>query len=169
MKLSITKTIGAGVAAGLAFWMVTFVTFVLIGSGLDQTSGPLVDPRLQSSKLLAVWTQLEPLPLFATAPHLILAMYVAFAVGHAFLLRSVQAAWPSARWGQAWRLALVIWVLSCAFFEFLGPLNLLGEPLPLVALELVFWAAAALVEAVVLVGLLSAAPVSSRSVAVHAT
>ena len=50
-----------------------------------------------------------------------------------------------------WSLAAVIWGLSCAFFELLGPVNLLGEPLGLVAVELGFWAVAAIAEAIVLV------------------
>ena len=45
----------------------------------------------------------------------------------------------------------VIWGLSCAFFELLGPVNLLGEPPGLVALELGFWAVAALAESLVVV------------------
>ena len=42
------------------------------------------------------------------------------------------------------------------FFEFLGPFNLLGEPPALVALELVFWATAALAEAAAVVAVLEA-------------
>lgn len=154
MTTPFAKTLVAGLLGGLAFWVVTFLTFVLLGSGLDQASGPLVDPALQSPKLLAVWTEIEPLPLFATAPLLILAVYIAFALGHAFLFRSVQDAWPAGRWARTWRLALVLWSLSYLFFELLGPLNLLAEPLPLVALELAFWLAAALVETALIVALL---------------
>ncbi|MGH2456544.1 MAG: hypothetical protein ACRDHD_09855, partial [Candidatus Limnocylindria bacterium] len=137
VKPSLTRTLFAGLVGGFAFWVVTFLTFVLVGSGLDQASGPLVDPRYQSPKLIAVWSELEPLPLFATAPHLILAGYVGFGIVHALVFRSVQAAWPAGRVARTWRLALVIWMLSCLFFELFGPLNLLAEPLPLVALELV--------------------------------
>jgi hypothetical protein len=148
------KSLGAGLVGGLAFSIVTFLTFVLVGSGLDQASGPLVDPQVQSPKLIAVWTQLEPLPLFVTAPHLIFVGYILFAIGHALLLRSVAPAWPDGDVARTWRLALVIWALSCLFFEFLGPLNLLAEPLGLVVLELAFWAAAAAVEAMIIVMLL---------------
>jgi hypothetical protein len=169
MNPSITRTIFAGVLGGLAFWIVTFLTFVLAGTGLDQTSGPLVDQHLQSPKYLAVWTELQPLPLFATAPQLILAAYALFGVAYAFLFRSVKIAWPSGRWPRIWRMALVIWALSCLFFEFLGPLNLLGEPIPLAALELAFWAAAALVEATVVVGLLSAALAPPRRASAMST
>jgi hypothetical protein len=52
--------------------------------------------------------------------------------------------------------------LSYLFFEFVGPFNLLGEPLALVALELSFWALAALAEAFVIVWIL--APLSNTLV-----
>jgi hypothetical protein len=148
---SISRTLLAGLAGGAAFWVATFLTFALVGSGLDQRSGPLVDPAVQSPKLLAVLSELEPRPLFATAPHLVLLAYAVFGTGYALLLRSVAAGWPAGVWSRAWRLGAVIWGLSCAFFELLGPVNLLGEPLGLAALELGFWAVAALAEAVVVV------------------
>ena len=148
VKPSVSRTLLAGVAGGATLWAATFLTFVLVGSG------PLFDPAVQSPKLIAVWTELEPLPLFATAPHMVLLEYVLFATGYAFLLRSVAAAWPAGAWARTWRLATVIWGLSCAFFELLGPVNLLGEPPGLVALELGFWAVAALAESLVVVFLL---------------
>ncbi len=141
----IGKTVSAGAAGGLMFSITSFVTFVLIGHG------PLANPALQSPKVLAVLNELEPLPLFATKPHLVFLIYVLFGIGQAFLLRSVAPAWPERAGPRIWRLALVSWGLSCLFFEMLGPLNLLGEPLGLVALELVFWAAAALIEAAAIV------------------
>jgi hypothetical protein len=154
VRLPLAKTLAAGLLGGLAFAMMTFLTFVLLGSGLDQASGPLVDPRIQSPKLLAVSSELEPLPLFVTAPHVVLVGYVLFGVGHAVLFRSVQRAWPEGYVARTWRLALVVWTLSCLFFELLGPLNLLAEPLLLVALELTFWMAAAVAEAMIIVGLI---------------
>lgn len=153
MKPTIPRTLIAGVAGGVSFGFTTFLTFVLIGSGLDH-GGPLFDPSLQSAKVIAVWTQMEPLPLFVTQPHLMLLGYVAFGVGHALLYRSVAGAWPGHMTARIWRLAVVMWSLSYLFFEFLGPLNLLGEPPGLVALELSFWALAALVEAAVVVVML---------------
>src|SRR5262245_36171308 len=154
MKPSISKTAVAGIAGGVVFCLGTFVTFVLVGSGLDQRSGPLMDPSKQSAKVIAVFTQLEPLPLFETKPHMIMLAYVFFGVGHAFLFRSVRAAWPPTVAARTWRLALISWGLSHVFFEFLGPFNLLGEPLALVTLELAFWGMASLAEASVLVSLL---------------
>src|SRR5262245_33985390 len=112
MRPTISKTVLGGVAGGAVFCVGTFVTFVLIGSGLDRRSGPLVDPSKQSPKLMAVFTAIEPLPLFETAPFLIMLAYVVFGVGHAFLFRSVRAAWPPAKVARMWRLALLTWSLS---------------------------------------------------------
>lgn len=88
VKPSISRTLVAGLAGGAAFSVAGFLTFVLIGSGLDHRSGPLFDPDMQSPKLIAVWTQMEPLPLFVTAPYVI-------------------AAWPEGVAPRMWRLAVV--------------------------------------------------------------
>jgi len=48
----------AGLAGGVATNLAMLVTFRLLGFG----SGFLLDPRWQSPKLIAVWTQIEPLP-----------------------------------------------------------------------------------------------------------
>jgi hypothetical protein len=63
---------------------------------------------VQSPQLIAVWAELEPLPLFATAPHVVLLKYALFGIGYAILLRSVAAAWPAGDWSRTWRLAAVI-------------------------------------------------------------
>jgi hypothetical protein len=152
---TLVRTVTAGALAGVVFNAVGFVTFVLLGSGLDNRSGPLFDPDLQSDKMIAVWTSIEPLPLFKTQPGTIFALYVLFGIGYAVLYRSVGWAWPSGFWRRAPRLALTIWWLSCVFFELLGPFNLLGEPLSLVALELAFWAAMAAAAAAVVVAVLT--------------
>ncbi len=150
-KAPVTRTVVAGIAAGAVFNAVGFLTFVVIGSGLDNRHGPLLDPALQSSKMIAVWTTLEPLPLFRTQPATIFLLYVLFGIAYASLYRSVARAWPDGFLPRTWRLALAVWALSCLFFELLGPFNLLGEPLGLVVLELSFWAVMAFVAAGVIV------------------
>lgn len=157
VRPSVSRTVAAGLAGGAALGIVGFLTFFLIGSGLDQRSGPLFDPAVQSPKFIAVWTEIEPLPLFTTQPQVMLLGYLLFGIGHAFLFRSVAKAWPEGAMPRTWRLALVIWSLSCLFFEFLAPFNLLGEPLGLVGLELGFWAVTALVESAVIVSILERA------------
>lgn len=151
VPITALRTVIAGALAGIAFNIAGFGTFVLLGSGLDNRSGPLLDPERQSAKMIAVWRTIEPLPLFQTQPGTILAIYVLFGVGYATLYRSVSAAWPRTFWQRMPRLALTIWFMSCAFFELLGPVNLLGEPMPLVALELIFWAIMSTTAASVLV------------------
>ena len=149
-KATLGRTVIAGTIAGIVFNVVGFLTFVLIGSGLDR-NGPLLDPGLQSPKMIAVWTTIEPLPLFQTRPATMLLLYVLFGVTYAILFRSVAPAWPPGFVQRTGRLTLIIWALSCLFFELFGPFNLLGEPLGLVALELAFWAVMAVAAAAVIV------------------
>lgn len=47
-----------------------------------------------------------------------------------------------------------VFVLSYVFFEFFTPFNLFWEPLPLVAVELGFWAVVAAAEALTIVGVM---------------
>ena len=57
----ISKTIVAGLAGGMTLNIVMLLTFRLIGFGWNG-GGILLDPSVQSPKLIAVWTKLEPLP-----------------------------------------------------------------------------------------------------------
>jgi hypothetical protein len=149
----LARTALAGVAAGVVFNVAGFLTFALIGSGLHN-NGPLLDPARQSRKMIAVWTEIEPLPLFQAKPQVILLVNLLFGVVYALVFRSIAPAWPNRARARTWRLALTIWALSCLVFELLGPFNLLGEPLDLVALELVFWAVMALAAAATIVPIL---------------
>ena len=73
-------------------------------------------------------------------------------VGRLGLAGGYRCQWPGTLGAYvAWQWSSGV---SCAFFELLGPVNLLGERPGLVALELGFWAAAALAESVVVVFLL---------------
>ena len=51
----------AGLAGGLSLNLSMILTFRVVGFGWDG-GGVLLDPTLQSPKLVAVWTELEPLP-----------------------------------------------------------------------------------------------------------
>lgn len=143
--MSYSRTLGAGVAGGLALNLVMVVTFRLIG--FRGGAGPLLDPAVQSAKLIAVWTQIEPLPLVVTRPAPIVLGLVLFGIAHAFIYRWLSPVWPLGVHPRAWRLAALVFVLSFLFWEFFTPFNQFGEPLPLIALELTFWAAIALAEA----------------------
>lgn len=137
----------ATAAAGWgAFNVAMFFTFRLIGFGVDG-HGVLLNPETQSAKLIAVWTKLEPLPLVVAKPHVIVLGLYAFAFMQAVTYRLLSPAWPAGIRPRALRLAVLRFVLTFLFWEFFTPFNQLGEPLPLIAVELSFWAVVALAEA----------------------
>ena len=150
MKNSIARTVTAGVAGGLVLNLATLLTFRLIGFGW-QGGGILLDPNWQSPKLIEVWTRLEPLPLVVANPAPIIVGLMLFGIGHAFIYRWLSPHWPPGLLPRALRLALLVFVLSFLFWEFFTPFNQFGEPLPLIVLELLFWALIAMTEALVLV------------------
>ncbi len=61
------QTVLAGLVGGLAFCLTMIATFRLIGFGWNG-DGILLDPGVQSAKLILVWTSLEPLPLVLAKP-----------------------------------------------------------------------------------------------------
>ena len=147
------RVVAAGLAGGLAMNLVMLLTFRLIGFGWDGDGLLLVSP-MQSEKLIAVWTPLEPLPLIVTNPAPIVLGLLLFGVAHAFVYRSVAAAWPAGVIPRSLRMAGLIFLMSFLFREFFTPFNQFGEPLPLIAVELVFWALVALAEAFAIVGII---------------
>jgi hypothetical protein len=152
-KPSIRRTLMAGLAGGAAFVLGTFVTFAQLAGSRRGAEGVLFDPDTQSQKVIAVWKQLEPLPRVIETPAVILVGMVAFGIAYAFVYRSVASAWPAGIHHRAWRLALVIW-LAAVFSEFMGPFNVLHQPLQLSVVAWGFWAVSAVAEAYTLVYIL---------------
>jgi hypothetical protein len=76
----------------------------------------------------------------SSTPYIVFGAWTVVIVGYAFLFNHISVLWPRRYWPRLWRLTLLMWFFSLLFFEFQGPINLLREPLPLAALELVFWA-----------------------------
>jgi hypothetical protein len=150
VKASLGRALLAGVLGGIAMNAAMFLTFRLIGFGL-QGEGVLLSSPLQSEKLVAVWTRLEPLPLVVERPLVIVSGLMLFAIFHAFAYREVAAALPAGFWPRCWRYALALWVSVFVFWEFFTPFNQFGEPLALLALEVVFWLVTALAEAAIVV------------------
>lgn len=157
MSPSPARTVMAGVAAGLALAVTMLLTFRLIGFGWNG-DGFLLDPELQSGKVIAVWTRLEPLPLVTTSPAAMLLGFVLFAVGHAFVYRWLSPSWPAGVAPRAARIGALVFFLSFVWFEFFTPFNLFGEPLGLVLIELVFWALVAAAEALMLAAIMERRP-----------
>jgi hypothetical protein len=146
MKNSLPRTLAAGLAGGVALNLALLLTFRLIGFGWTG-GGILLDPSIQSEKLIAVWTQIEPLPMIVSHPAPIAFGLILFSVGHAIIYRWLSPIWPRGIRARALRLATLVFFLSFLFFEFFTPVNMFGEPPLLVGLELIFWAIIAIVEA----------------------
>jgi hypothetical protein len=143
------RTILAGLAGGVALNITMLLTFRLFGLGWDG-GGILLDPAVQSPKVIAVWTQIEPIPLVVSTPALIGMGLVLFGILHAFVYSWLAPSWPPGIRERTWRMAALVFGLSFLFWEFFTPFNQLGEPLPLIGLELAFWAVIAVAEALVI-------------------
>jgi hypothetical protein len=152
-KPSMWRTLVAGLAGGVAFALGTFVTFAQLAGSRRGEQGLLFDPDTQSAKVIAVWKQIEPLPRVIQTPAVILVGMVCFGIAYALVYRSVAPAWPAGIHRRAWRLALVIWLAS-VFAEFMGPFNVLHQPLQLSVVAWGFWAVSAFAEAYTLVWVL---------------
>jgi hypothetical protein len=96
--------------------------------------------------LIAVWTEIEPIPLVVNSPAPIIMGIILFGVVHAYLFRWLSAAWTGGILKQGLQFAGLVFVMTFLFWEFFTPFNLFGEPLHLIALELVFWACIALAD-----------------------
>ena len=140
------RTVIAGLAGGMVMNLVMLLTFRAIGFGWNGGGILLMSP-LQSKKLIAVWTQLEPLPLVVANPVPIIVGLLLFGIGYAFIYKWLSIAWPQGIAPRALRLAGLLFFMTFLFWEFFTPFNQFGEPLPLVALEMSFWALIAIAEA----------------------
>jgi hypothetical protein len=144
------RTLTAGLVGGLAFVLGTFVTFRLLAGSRRGEEGLLFDPDTQHPKVIQVWKEIEPLPRVLETPPVILGGMLLFGLGYAFVYRSVAPAWPVGLHSRAWRLGLIVWV-GTVFFEFMGPFNVLHQPLSLSLVAWAMWAVCAFAEAYALV------------------
>ena len=76
---------------------------------------------------------------------------VLFGVIHAYLFRWLSPAWSPGIAKQGLQFAGLVFVMTFVFWEFFAPFNLFGEPLHLIALELVFWACIAIADGLAIV------------------
>jgi hypothetical protein len=145
MRHSFSRTIIAGLAGGMVVNVVMLLTFRLIGFGWNG-GGILLDPSIQSRKLIDIWTRIEPLPLVVASPAPIIIGLILFGIGHAFIYKWLSPAWPTGINARALRMAGLVFFLSFLYWEFFTPFNQFGEPLKLIGLELLFWAMIAAAE-----------------------
>lgn len=158
---SIARSVIAGLVGGMAMNLAMLLTFRMIGFGAN-ADGILLDPAIQSPKLIAVWTKLEPLPLVVANPLPIVVGLLGFAVVHGFLYRWLSVSWPKGVVARGWRFAMIVLLMSYGFWEFFTPFNQLGEPVRLIAIELIFWSVVAAAEGFAIAALFEIAPPSDR-------
>ncbi len=111
---------------------------LLFGLFMNPVSQEIIfsDSMGQSSKLVAVWTQVEPVPsLVSLIPALIIMPSVATLVFARFydLLPMGDRSLKGLSFG------IMLWALVAVFFELFTPYGLFGEPLILMAYELTLW------------------------------
>ncbi len=147
------RTLLAGLAGGAAMNLAMLLTFRTIGFGWDGQGFLLTSPA-QSSKLIAVWTEIEPLPLVVNTPLPIIAGMLLFGIGHAVIYRMISVGWPEGVLPRALRFSGMIFFMTYLFWEFFTPFNQFGEPLHLIAIELCFWAVIALAEGFAITGIM---------------
>lgn len=145
MKESHVRTVIAGIVGGIAMNLAMLLTFRLIGFGWEG-GGILLNPSYQSQKLISVWTKIEPLPLVVSQPTAIFLGIIGFGIIHAYLFRWLSPSWPSGIAKRAIRFACLVFLMTFLFWEFFTPFNQFGEPIYLIALELVFWAFIAIAD-----------------------
>lgn len=139
--------LAGGVAGGLAFaaaMIVSNVLFFQLGSTV------LFDPSLQSTKVISVLFEQEPLPLMFTNGPLYMLLGTLIGVVHGLVFVYLLPAFPQSVFKRGLAYSGILWLLMVLYFEFHTPFNMFGEPIQLVALELVLWVPVVLIEGVLL-------------------
>jgi hypothetical protein len=114
MKQNHRRTLLAGIGGGFAMNFAMLLTFRFIGFGVDG-GGILLHPSVQSSKLIAVWTQLEPLPMVVNQPVPIILGIILFGIVHAYLYRWIRPAWPRGIVRRGLSFALLVFLIRFCF------------------------------------------------------
>ena len=125
----------AGLIGALVSSIVAALMFQVIGNGI------IFDPNIQSPKLIAVWEEYEPLPLMITSIFIFLIGWLIIGIIHGLIFEFIIEGLPKDVLKRGLSFSLVLWAIMHVFFEFFTPFNLFGEPLYLVAFELLLWSA----------------------------
>lgn len=145
--MNVPKLIRALASGSVAFVIANIVSNALF---FEIARSVLFDPELQSSKLIAVLFEIEPLPLMFTDAPLYLAVAAALGAVHGLVFMWIEPILPKEIVPRGLTFGVVLWALMALYFEFHAPFNMFGEPLRLVALELGLWAIVLVVEGLAL-------------------
>lgn len=140
------RKIGRALLAGIVGIFASFA----VSAPLLFAIGPftIFNEAIQSPKVIAVWGELEPLPLLVSNPvgfGLILTLLGAV---HGLVFAIIAGGLPASMLKRGLLYGLIIWLLASLFFELQAPFAMLGEPLLLVLVELAIQFAGALMEGV---------------------
>lgn len=134
----------AGAVAMVVANILSNLLFFQIGRSI------LFENDLQSAKVTAVLFEMEPLPLMFT--HGLVYMAIAAVIGavHGLVFCWIEPALPRGTAMRGLAFGVILWALMALYFEFHTPFNMFGEPVALVALELLFWVPVTLAQGLVL-------------------
>lgn len=141
------KWAAAGVAGSIGIFVANLVSQVLF---FQLGNEILFHSEQQSDKLIAVMTQMEPLPVMETDPALYMSISVFIGALHGGVFAYVRDSLPENTIKSGLAYGGILWVLMALYFEFHAPFNMFGEPLPLLGLELFFWVIVVGVEGVII-------------------
>jgi len=123
------------IAAPVAAILNMFLVFALF---MNPVSREIIfsESMGQSPKLVAVWNTLQPIPSLASlTPALIITPLIYTAI-FAVLYDAIPG---TGRIKKGFSFSVIIWSLIAVFFELFTPHGLFGEPLNLLAYELLMW------------------------------
>ncbi|UVE51984.1 hypothetical protein KU306_16815 (plasmid) [Haloferax larsenii] len=141
------KWVTAGVAGSIGIFFANLISqllFFQLGNDI------LFHSEQQSDKLIAVMTQMEPLPVMETDPGVYMTISLFIGALHGGVFAYIRDSLPENTIKSGFAYGGILWVLMALYFEFHVPFNMFGEPLPLLGLELFFWVFVVSVEGVVI-------------------
>jgi hypothetical protein len=122
----------SGIAGGLA-WLLGMI--LIFGS----VQFILTDPTSQSAKFNAVFQTLAPLPRSIANPWIMPLGLIGFGLINAWVYAIIRSAMGRTMLKRGLLFGLILWLIMAPWFEFYLPWNVMWEPAPLVALELLCW------------------------------
>jgi hypothetical protein len=122
----------SGLVGGIVWWLGMVIIF-------GSVQFILADPIVQSAKFNAVFQTLAPLPRSSTNPWIVPLGLMAFALIDAWIYSIIRSAFGPTILKRGAFFGLILFLVMTPWFEFYLPWNVMWEPAPLVALEVLCW------------------------------
>lgn len=121
-----------GAIVGAVGWQAGFTLF------FGPIQGYLGDPALQSAKFISMFAD-DPRPWTSEIAWLMPVALLVISLFYSIAYGIVRPALPGSGLKKGLLFGFLLFAIASTWFEFFTPFNLMREPLPLVALELVAW------------------------------